>query len=245
MCQLRERRRWRRSTNGALRRLRDEEWSAAQEGPSNEGSEPTDANIDALWRRFVREARSPGEARRARRAWTKWTAQDSGGSSGGQKTPHGTSNGGIWRDQASPSHQQPGATRRRGSEFFYEGQSWRDEYESFWEYGSGRAARSAGNEHPGWERWRQQRRQEQSWWSASGSGSGGAWARADVRSGLAVLGLAAEPPPTAAALKRAFLECAMRHHPDRHSAGAAAAAAERKFKEARAAFDLLQPLAGA
>lgn len=172
-----------------------------------------------------------------RRAWSAWE-QHTGGQRASDQGNSAPGDGGWERDE------------RAGSGFAGAAPGWQADYETSWEHVNRPVARPSRSTSPGWESWR---RQQQAGWqweagpgglggSASGGGGGGAWARADVRRGLAELGLPHHPPPTAAALKRAFLRCAMAHHPDRHAGDAGGAvAAEARFKRARAAFDLLQP----
>ncbi len=56
---------------------------------------------------------------------------------------------------------------------------------------------------------------------------------------LRLLGLSHSVTLTSAVLQEAFRRCALTWHPDRHS-GAAKRAAEEKFKEVQAAYQLLK-----
>ena len=191
-----------------------------------------------MLRHLLRQCRSAKDAARIRRAWMRWHAEMN-------NTNKQDRNEQFYRDSRSNSGAGSGYSNdSHGSswsqEFFtsFSGHqnSWQGDYETFWSYDStsGKSweqtqREQAGNAHPKFNRQQQ---------TASVQ-----YLNSEVRSSLVLLGLEATVLPNAAGLKSAVRKCAMEHHPDRHGCNSeATAAAEQRFKEIQAAFELLQTL---
>lgn len=173
-----------------------------------------------MWRHLLRHSHSAGAKARVRRAWRQWEEEQE------------ADNGAGFEQNASA-----GA-----------GPWWQGDHETSWTFHSKTTAEErerqereqAGASHP-----RFRERQQWGWWQQRASTPPPRRYGRDVLASLEALGLPAQPPalPTLVDLKAAFRRSAMKHHPDRHAADpVAAAAAEKRFKEVQAAFQLLMTM---
>lgn len=188
-------------------------WAAEPDGTADEAP-PSEEG--AMWSHLLRHSRSAGAKARVRRAWRQWEEQEAGGGGAGFQRAEAASGPWWHADQEA---------------------SWTFHSRGTAEEAARRQREQAGGAHP-----RFREHQEWRWWEHQAPPPPPPRMGRDVAASLAALGLPAAPPalPALADLKAAFRRSAMQHHPDRHAADpTAAAAAEKRFKEVQAAFQLL------
>lgn len=239
---VRERRRRRRDANRRLKEFAEAlhyEAAFLSSGTTTRKARPADEStsgdaedveIERMWRRLMKGSRTTKQAERVTQAWRQWAA--GGGSFDSARFSDAFNGHRAKRKEAREARGDwGGAAWKEFEQHFSSGGfsgfadfsgGWTSDYESFYYHTESSSSRTGPRvEHPG--------------------GSRPAGLSAKVRSSLAVLGLTTSCLPTPATLKQAFHKCAMDHHPDRHASDpVAAAAAESKFKEVQAAFQLLQ-----
>ena len=189
-----------------------------------------------MFRRMLGTPHSAAEARKFGRAWKAWVAQQHGSVQQGRASPNGgagASAGPRW-EGASWSWDDFATGGAAGAASSWEGffeatreQHRRHRFDEGW-----------GDEWPhSWQQQQQQQQQEEQHIRADCEGS-----RGQLQNSLRLLGLSAAAPLTSKALKDAFKAAALHHHPDRHACSPPAErqAAEARFKQVHAAFQVLQ-----
>jgi hypothetical protein len=193
-----------------------------------------------MWRRLLKNSRSPSESARLRRAWHLWqstmdTSQDNTASTSSsssfttEKKRAGTSS------SSTPDDEWFAAWEANSN--------FSADYESFWTYGSNSADDARQKAFAWQQKQRQQAGNTHQFFKSSSSQRTVFTLSKEIRTSLSTLSLATTHLPSAIELKTAFRASAMAWHPDRHlSNPVAAVQAEEKFKQIQAAFAYLQTM---
>ena len=127
-------------------------------------------------------------------------------------------------------------------------QSWQDEYESFWTFNPSSSTESRQSEQKQRGNNNTNDDDNYNWFNFSNMNTKQPpplppQLNTSTRESLALLGLEnCRVLPTMASLKIAFRKMALQHHPDRCLEASAKSAAEKRFKELQAAFQLIQAM---
>ncbi|BDA40358.1 probable chaperone protein DnaJ at C-terminar half [Coccomyxa sp. Obi] len=188
-----------------------------------------------LWKWLVGQTRTVEATRMQKKGWLKWLKQGGAAQLGRERSRQPESDPHVFREHywGPMSGASSGGTafsytwteswNMSGGEGWGQGGSdahWTYDYEA-WSHRSGSSSGASESTHS--------RRQPSRQTAADSARS----------KSLRLLGLSHSVTLTSAVLQEAFRKCALTWHPDRHS-GAAKHAAEEKFKEVQAAYQLLK-----
>jgi len=233
---IHDRRKKRRAVNRHLRGVAEEfqpisHNNTVDRKQSDHFSPSADGNgeLKRMWKHLVSKTRSAAEVRRIRRAWERMVTSESSTQENAQ----------------APRRMREADNYGQARHVDWKESEWEPYYAGSWE---------GGDYETVYNRTTQENNSKSRQSNSGSSGSdktsfqrarawnGGSSSPLDrrVSNSLVILGLDTSCLPTMIALKKAFLKCAMVHHPDRHATDPeAAATAEVKFKEVQSAFQVV------